>query len=241
MAWRSALAVLMLAWTASAQARHSNAVLDPRRATPGVTLEVLELPRTGPGNPVKYRLRVSGLPSDQSFGVWTRNFGREFREVVSGLRPDASGVLAVTDNRGVFRRLSEIEFDPGPYPRGAAWWVAIASDDHKVAAFARVVPYPIAMRDGSCSLSLELISLHGNRFVATGAGFMPGEEVAIESHASGSIMRKRERIDADGRLPPDVVMHGDAANTPARYVVKARSCAPGVQYHWGEPALEAVK
>ena len=81
--------------------------------------------------------------------MWTKSFGRDFSEVVPALRDD-------------------IELDPGPYPRGAAWWVAIASEDQKTTAFARVVPYPIAARDGACSISLELISLYGNRFIALG-------------------------------------------------------------------------
>ena len=238
MAWHSALAALALAWAAAADARHSNAVLDPRRATPGVNLDAVEVPRSAPGDAAKYRLRVTGLPPGPAFGVWTKSFGRDFQEVVSGLRPDASGVLASTD-RGVTRRLEDIELDPGPYPRGAAWSVAIASDDHKVAAFARVIPYPIAARDGACSLSLELISLFGNRFAATGAGFSPSEDVDIESHASGTVNRRRQRVSDDGRLPLDVVMHGTvSADTVARYVVKARGCAPALVYRWGESALK---
>jgi hypothetical protein len=227
MAWQIALAALTLAWAAAADARHSNAVLDPRHATPGVNLDLVEVPRSAPGDAVKYRLRVTGLPPAPAFGVWTKSFGRDFREVVSGLRPDASGVL------------DRLELDPGVYPRGAAWWVAIASDDHKIAAFARVIPYPIAARDGACSLSLELISLFGNRFAATGAGFPPGEDVDIESHASGTVSRKRQRVSADGRFPLDVIMHGTVAtDTVARYTVKARGCAPTVEYRWGESALK---
>lgn len=220
MAWRSVVAALVLAWCATAGARHSNAVLDPRRATPGVNLELVELPRSAPGDPAKYRLRATGLPEDTAFGVWTKSFGRDFVEVVSGLRPD-------------------IELDPGPYPRGAAWWVAIASEDHKTAAFARVIPYPIAARDGACSISLELISVYGNRFIAIGSGFPPGEEVDIESHASGTVSRKRQRVYADGVLPLDVVSHGTlGADALARYVVRARTCAPALEYRWGESALK---
>ena len=220
MTWRRALLALSLAWMASADARHSNAVLDPRRATPGVSLELVELPRSAPAEAAKYRLRVTGLPEGHVFGVWTKSFGRDFTEVVPELRDG-------------------IELDPGPYPRGAAWWVAIASEDHQTAAFARVIPYPVGAREGSCSVSLELISLFGNRFIAIADGFPPGEEVTIESHASGTVSRKRQRVDADGRLPLDVVAHGTlGADAVARYVVKARTCAPAVEYRWGESALK---
>jgi hypothetical protein len=221
MAWQSVVAAVALAWSAAADARHSNAVLDPRRATPGVSLDLVEVPRSAPGAAVKYRLRASGLPAGVVFGVWTKSFGQDFVEVVSK------------------QRLDEIELDPGPYPRGAAWWVAIASEDHKTAAFARVIPHPIAARDGACSLSVELISLHGNRFIAVGSGFPPGEDVDIESRASGTVARKRRRAYADGALPLDVVEHGTlGADAVARYEVKARTCAPALEYRWGESALK---
>ena len=221
MAWQSVVAALALAWSAAADARHSNAVLDPRRATPGVSLELVEVPRSATGAAAKYRLRVLGLPGGVAFGVWTKSFGQDFVEVVSK------------------QRLDEIELDPGPYPRGAAWWVAIASEDHKTAAFARVIPHPIAARDGACSLSVELISLHGNRFIAIASGFPPGQDVDVESRASGTTSRKRQRVDADGTLPLDVLEHGTvAADAVARYSIKASACAPAVEYRWGQSALK---
>jgi hypothetical protein len=168
------------------------------------------------------------MPAAGGFGVWTKGFGGDFEEVVSGLGPGGDGA----------KRLDGIQLDPGPYPRGAAWWVAVATEDHKVAAFARVVPYPIVARDGSCSLSLELISLHGNRFIASGSGFPPGQDVEVETRASGTVSRKRQRVYADGALPLDVLEHGTlVADTLARYSIKAGTCAPAVEYRWGEPAL----
>ena len=238
MTWQSAVVALALAWSAAADARHSNAVLDPRRATLGVTLELVELPRSAADEPAKYRLRVAGLPANTAFGIWTRSIGRDFVEIVSGLRPDATGMLVVTDGAGAKQRLEDIEVEPGPYPRGAAWWVAVASEDYKTAAFARVIPYPIAARDGSCSISLEMISMFGNRFIVVGSGFPPGEDVDIESHASGAVSRKRERVYADGALPMDVVSHGSlGADALARYAVKARTCGPALEYRWGEAAV----
>jgi hypothetical protein len=238
-AWRLVVAALALACTAAAHARHSNAVLDPRRATPGVSLDLIEIPRGAAGGAAKYRLRVTGLPAGTTFGVWTKSFGQDFEEIVWGLRPDASGALAVADRAGGARRLEEMELAPGPYPWGAAWWVAIASEDHKIAAFARVVPYPITARDGPCSVSLELISLQGNRFIAIASGFPPGQDVEVESRASGTISRKRQRVDADGTLPLDVLEHGTvAADAIARYSIKAGVCAPAVEYRWGQSALK---
>jgi len=52
------------------------------------------------------------------------------------------------------------------------------------------------------------------------------------------VSRKRQRVPPDGRLPLDVVEHGTlSADAIARYMVKARACAPAVEYRWGDSAL----
>ena len=160
--------------------------------------------------------------------------------MLSGFQVNPDGILVSNDELGRSRRLDDIVLDPGPYPKGAAWGVALASDDHKVAAFARVIPYPIISRDGACAVSLELISLYGNRFVASGVGFAPGENVEIELRSAGQVTRRKQRVSADGRLPLDVISHGSiGVERVARYAVKALSCEPAVEYVWGDAALKA--
>jgi hypothetical protein len=128
--------------------------------------------------------------------------------------------------------------EPGPYPRGAVWEVALVSADRALRAFAKVIPHPIAARDGPCTVSIELISHRGDRFMASGAGFAPGEEVLTESRYAGRVMQKRQHISSEGRLPPEVVSHGASnADRSARYAVTGHSCAVAVEYEWGEPAL----
>ena len=240
MACRIGLAVFLLLWGAAVDARHSSASLDPRRASPGIHLELVEQPSSAPAGPVKYRLRAEGVPRGVTFGIWTRNFGQNFEEVLPGFQVNPGGILVSTDELGRSRRLDDIVLDPGPYPRGAAWGVALASDDHKMAAFARVIPYPIISRDGACAVSLELISLYGNRFVASGVGFAPGEDVDIELRSAAKVIHRKQRVSADGRLPVDVVSHGSiGVERVARYAVKALSCKPAVEYVWGDAALKA--
>ena len=95
MAWRIALAALLLGWSAASYARHSFAVLDPRRASPGLSLQLAEVPSGGNGNGVRYALRAAGFPQSVTFGVWTRDFGRDFQELMSGIQFDAKGVRYV--------------------------------------------------------------------------------------------------------------------------------------------------
>src|SRR4030095_136806 len=169
---------------------HDEEVLDPHNATPGVRLELIELPRTKTSAAVTYRLRVTGVSREIIFNLWTHDFGALFHTVASGLRVDESG--NVVSNRPV--RAGEphrpITIKPGPYPQGAAWSVALVSVDRAVRAFAAVIPRPIISRSGTCTVQLELVSFRGDRFVATGAGFPPGDEVTIESQYAGRAIEK---------------------------------------------------
>ncbi len=237
--WSHVLVALLVLWSASATGRHGSGVLDPRRATPGIRLELVELPSNATAGGTKFHLQVAGVPRGVSFGVWTKDFGQPFTEMLSGFRMNEAGALVSTDDSGKLRRLEDIVFDPGPYHKGAVWMVALASADHTLSAFAKIIPHPIAVRDGACGVSLELISLHGNRFVASGQGFTPGEDVDIEMHSSGRVTQKQQHISAEGLLPPDVVSHGEiSSDFGARYLVKARSCGPEVEYEWGDAALK---
>jgi hypothetical protein len=239
MNWRIGLATLLLLWVASANARHGSGFLEPRRATPGIKLELVELPPSRPSGTKKYFLRVEGAPRGVTFGVWTKDFGQQFAETFGGFQMDESGALVSTSDAGERNRLEDIVLGPGPYPSGAVWMVALASDDHQITAFAKVIPHPIVVKDGTCKLSLELISLHGNRFVAFGEGFEASEDVQIELRAGDRVTRKTQRASADGELPLDVVSHGGIdADQRASYKLKGRSCSAEARYEWGEAALK---
>jgi hypothetical protein len=241
MVWRIGLALSLLLWTSPAST-HEPVLLDVRRATRGLGLELMELPvTTTPASTARYRLRVSGLPRGVMFGVWAKDFGHSFHTVASGFRMDESGAMVSSelDGTGQPRRLDEMALDPGPYyPRGAVWEVALASVDLSLTAFAKVIPRPITARDGPCTVSLELVTRRGDRFVASGAGFAPAEDVIIELWYAGRMIRKRQRVSPEGLLPPDVISHGaSGTDRSARYAVKGRSCEVTVEYEWGEPAL----
>jgi hypothetical protein len=120
--------------------------------------------------------------------------------------------------------------------------VALISVDRAVRAFAGTIPRPIISRSGLCMIQLELVSHRGDRFVATGAGFPPGDEVTIESRSAGRVIEKRKTISTAGRLPLEVLVHetigpDHSANDKARYLVKCQSCAVAIDYHWGARAL----
>ena len=217
---------------------HDAFILDARRPTPGPRLELIELPAIGVPVGKRYRLHVEpGLPRGVVFGVFTKPFDHGFHEAGPGFQLDESGEL-VSSEAGSKRRLDDMTFGPGPYPRGAAWEAALVSSDRAVRIFAKTVPYPITAADRTCKVSLELASHLGDRFVASGKGFPPGEDVLTRLQYSGRVIQRQSRISPEGLLAPDLISHrAIGADRGARYTVKARSCEVSVEYDWGEPAL----
>lgn len=218
---------------------HDPALLDPNRATAGIRLSLVEVASPPTSRSPAYRLEVNGAPRGVTFSVWTKEFGHSFHEVTGGFRMDDTGKLASVAQRDASPRyLEEMAFEPGPYFRGASWEVALASEDRTISAFTKVIPQPMVARDGGCLLSLELVSHRGDRFLASGSGFVPGEIAVIESRYAGRISKKRRPASREGRLPPDVIAHATSdADRRARYSVKAQSCEVALDYQWGEEAF----
>ena len=206
------LIIVACAWPAVA---HDEFVLDARRATPGPRLELIELVPTDNPASRKYRLQIqAGLPRNVIFRVLTKDFSHGFHTVASGFQLDEAGSLISMEagEAGHALQLDEMVFEPGPYPQGAAWEVALVSADRAIRLFAKTIPYPMTARDGTCSVSLELVSHRGDRFVASGGGFLPGEETTLNPGIrEGS--SKRKRISPQGHCRSDTVSHGALAPT----------------------------
>ena len=107
---------------------HEPAVLHPHRATPGVRLELVEAAPTAPSALASpsYRLVATGLPDGVIFNVWTRDYGHSFHEAASEFRKDETGRFVADRQRNrPAQYLDELILEPGPYPRGAIWEVAL--------------------------------------------------------------------------------------------------------------------
>jgi hypothetical protein len=240
MFWRIGFIWFFLSYAVMVSA-HDPFVLDARRAAPGgIRLELIELPQSAASTTIQYRLQAFEVPQGVSFGVFTKDIAHSFHEVATGFQVDEYGNMMSSEPSDIGRpqRLDEMVLTPGPYPLGAAWEVALVSSDRAFRAFAKVIPHPITARDGSCAISLELVSHRGDRFTVFGTGFAPGDDVITELRYAGRVIQKQQQISPEGLLPPDVISHGGSgADRSARYGVKGHSCDVAVEYEWGEPAL----
>jgi hypothetical protein len=211
--------------------------LSPRQATPGLRLELIEIPSLGGNGAKKYTAHASDFPRGLMFGVYTKDFSDTFAEILSDFHVDDSGNMVSTSG-GKQQRLQDLILTPGPYPRGAAWDIAIATADRSVSAFAQVIPQPIAVQSSGCSVSLQLLSPRGDRFLVTGSGFSSSEEVLTELTIENRIEQRLRKASADGQLTRHVISHAAMGkDRTAKYSVKGRSCKVTTEYEWGERAL----
>lgn len=236
--WRGLVVALgLLAVAAPASARHGTAEFDPRRPTPGLRLTLAERPaEPGSPGPATYGLTVAGAPRGVLFAIWTKAFGEPFQRVASGFRLTEAGALEAVDDAGRARRLEDVVLEPGAYPRGAVWEVALVSADHALVAVARATPRPITATSGPCAVSLELVSRRGDRFLVTTRGFAQGEMVTVRLDEAGRTTTRQLSIPPEGRLPLDVITHHDGLGPErrARYTVTGPGCTVAVDYTWGE-------
>ena len=219
---------------------HKPMLLDARHATPGLRLEMQQLRQTKDSAEPRYQLQAFGFPKGIKLLLWSKEFDHSIHQMAFVFQVDKSGNVVSSSGGGAIKpkRLDEMAFGPGPYPLGALWEVALVSVDRKLQAFAKVIPYPITVSDGQCSVSLKLVSHRGEKFLASGSGFPPGDEVITESRYAGSVIEKRVRASTEGSLPPQVLLHASVnTDRQAHYSVKGRSCEVAVDYEWGEPAL----
>jgi hypothetical protein len=242
------IAVALAVLSASPATAHDPVRFDTRRSMPGASLTIVEVSRAEvPAATVRYRLHAVGVPRGLVVEVWANEFGHGYHQLLADLQADESGTVVSTepDGTGRPRRLDELVFEPGPLVRGAGWEVAIVGRDRKVVAYAKVIPHPIIGREGPCEVSLELASHRGERFIVSGTGFVPGEDVLTELKYSGGVIRKTRHALADGRLPQEVIVHGTGARPSetsrrdrlSRYLVRGRLCEVVVEYEWGQQVL----
>src|SRR5262245_51701821 len=96
----AAAALLLLGLPTSAAARHGAVLIDGRRATPGVRLELVEVPAVASRGPLRYELHASGVPANVVFSIWTKEFGGAFQETLRRFRLDGTGTLVGLDQAG---------------------------------------------------------------------------------------------------------------------------------------------
>ncbi len=209
----------------------------PQYATPGAVFLLEEIKREKLQNKtgVVYTIYFSGLPEDKVYLIWNKIWNGALDLMVPEIKIDKSGQLTMLDGKIVGNIVLT------DYVRGEAGEFGIISTDQTVRAFTRVIPFPIESRsnNGSCRLSVEMITPRATSFGITGEGFEPNEMITTRSQSNNEILDAKHQASKDGKfiviLFPAVI--GQKSGTE-RYTAVGRSCEVTVQFEWGPSALK---
>ena len=220
----------------------------PKYATPGVHLSVHEVERgAGPtgGTEVVYTFKASGFPKNKSYEFWGQWLDGRTIKFAEKFYVDDSGKLVggqlpgKTSPEGV--ALERFTFGLHGFAKGESKMYALISTDETVKAFARIVPFPIEAKEGSCRLSVELIENRGDLFGILAEGFEPDEEITTVSKFGDQVIDegKLKVPSEEGKflifLLPSVI---GGRSGPASFTASGKSCNLTVNYEWGPPALK---
>lgn len=247
----SALAVLSVTALSGGQSNAETKPLPdwwrPGEATANATLSVQEVsrkaadPAFGGGRSVTIRWAASGFPKGKTYELWNRWLAGLTAPIITDLRVGETGDLEIPDPKQPERafRLGDVAFNLGKFANGEPISYAIVSTDRSVKAFAEFVPFPIEARQGTCRLSLKLISPDGTAFSVRGDGFEPNEKVTTVSRSDGEMVPGTLRTLSDGSLPYVALLPAAVSRRyKASYTVASKSCTVTVDYEWGPPALK---
>ena len=210
--------------------------------TPGVSLNLREIRRTGSGRnlEVTYQFLAKGFTSGTTYSLWRFRPQPEPLKFLENLTVDESGVMIVNECG-----CADSEWTPGPLETvlpitidtiapGEAFEFGIRSDDLSIEAYATVYPVPLEVSDGDCRLVLERLNPGQTVYRAHVTGLTPDDALHIESASGGAILRSSNRADSDGRFSayvfPEVLgkQYGHAD-----YRLYAQSCRLHIRYQWG--------
>lgn len=232
-------------------ARSAGCTWDTRCSTGGAKLAAVEVDRSNQpkrGTVVTYRLKASGLPAGPAYTLWMRRLDGKEQWIVAGYAADSTGGLRCADRAAhpdLARQagdgwcplpLDSISLGMAAMMPGEPVSFALRAHDGSAAAYARVIPHPVASSAEGCSLALEVVDPERKSVAISGSGFAPGETARTASVSGKETVPGSATVGADGTLGPIVVLPaaaGAGRGGDASYEVAGSRCTVKLPYSWG--------
>lgn len=202
----------------------------------GVSINAKEVERHG--GVVKYRLLVSGLPTDELYSVMSWPVGQQKpATIMQGVSIGKDGILICAGRTAEQCGDPAAKDDPIDFAfkpaKGEPYRLAVVSGEHRAAI--DIVPDPIVGKDGNCYLSVERLLPHFELAYFTGSGFPPEGEAAFQGESYGEKHTIKAKADSAGNLQ-FALMPGVSGHQKGTTLVKGISmkCSPSLKFEWGQ-------
>jgi hypothetical protein len=222
--------------TAFAQAQLTREQWGEKFNSPGVTLTNKELKRDSiNGHPVvTYNLYAPGLPRGLHFVLWSRNVGGEPKPATDAyINQDGKVVRVLADPQ------RNIQEDPINLrvagAKGQPLGFALTSDDGTLKVFTQIIPFPINVSSGPCSLSAIETGPYYSGMLISVTGLQPNEDLKLEQRSENEGGQSKAKADGTGNYRTLIMpfVKGKTSGT-ASFEVTASSCKIGFSFPWGQ-------
>lgn len=181
---------------------------------------------------VSYRLFASRLPKGQHFTLWTWNLGSE---------PQAVADAFINPEGLVVNRLGDATQKEDPIDvrafagRGEPKRFALTSDDWKLQAFAKAVPFPVEQTSNGCRLSVEMSAPDYSAVVLHGSDFQPNEALTIDLASGPERGKLQATATPEGTYTAAIfpAVKGQKSGQSS-VTITSPKCSVAVQFPWGE-------
>jgi hypothetical protein len=228
-----------------------------KNPTSNVHLDLREMDRkkAGGSTRVTYHMETSGFPGEKAYTVWMRqSVDQKIVRFISGYSADASGKLVCppepqagtssSDDMPIpctklSMPLEQFPFSIGHYHKGEPLSLAVVSTDGAVKAFVTAYPFPIQVRDGNCSLTVELKDHQGHSFMIHGEGFDQGEEIKFAATSGKEEIHGTQQASPQGEISHLLLPGVKGKHSgPVSFTATSTSCSPNVTFEWGSAAMK---
>jgi hypothetical protein len=200
--------------------------------TPGASLSFIRVGEkmSHEGKPgVELNIQAVGLPLDRVYFLWQGNGVDAPSRLPHEVKIGKGGYLVPSDGWEPLSLLLHT------FARGECQDYVLMSSDGTIAAYGRVIPYPIEAKDGEHHVWVEMLTEY--TFAVHGEGFEPGEPLRTTTSIDGDVSTSDSVYSGKGFVA-FLALRGHAKGYGrVTYTVEGRACRLSVSFDWGPPAL----
>jgi hypothetical protein len=209
---------------------------------PGVDVQLRESSRSQvEGHTVvDYDLFAKGIPRNDTYTLFQVQLDGSLVENLQGITFDERGTAICEGRKGTCQ--GNGPDDPiGINMSGAKGepkrFVLIPSSDKNKKFLIYVVPFPNFETDGKCRLESILGSSNGELIFIEASGFVPNEELTVDSKSYGEAKHYKAHADLNGSYFAALLpfVSGKASGS-TQFAVATHTCNPTLTFDWGRGA-----
>lgn len=190
---------------------------------------------------VVYSVTVDGLPTNKPYILMSWDIGTEAPIIaLKDLRLDDKGQLLCgtaescpgsTAGAEVRLSLSGMLGQPRRF--------VLTGKDKKPLAMGEVIPFPAKGKSGECTAEAVILRPNAALVLLIGQGFVPGEQVKMESSSRGETVQRDLMVDLRGRVVTAVLPYVKGFDSGETVVTfRGTRCSPSATFKWGPYAEE---